>query len=67
MVERPTEREAYEVVCPHCGRRFKGRLLAGSAARYVGFKCPKCKLFLPYDRAGADDAAPAEGAAAPPD
>jgi DNA-directed RNA polymerase subunit RPC12/RpoP len=48
----PSEREPrYAVTCPHCGRTFVAELLAGSAARYRGFKCPHCKLFVPYERA----------------
>jgi phage FluMu protein Com len=51
----------YEVTCPHCGKTFIGKLLAGSAARYRGFKCPHCQLFMPYERveetAGPDTAA----------
>jgi phage FluMu protein Com len=50
-IAAPTETDArYEVTCPHCGRTFVGKLLAGSAARYRGFKCPHCKLFVPYER-----------------
>jgi hypothetical protein len=29
--------------------------MEGSAARYRGFKCPHCKLFVPYDRAADRD------------
>jgi len=29
---------------------FAGSPLEGSAARYRGFKCPHCKLFVPYER-----------------
>jgi phage FluMu protein Com len=39
-----------EVVCPHCKRTFEGRLIAGAAERYRGFKCPHCKLFVPHTR-----------------
>ena len=46
---------AYDVVCPHCKKQFQGRLLSGSAARYQGFKCPHCKLFVPFARVSADD------------
>jgi phage FluMu protein Com len=51
IVAAPDDRELFEVRCPHCGKRFNGRLIMGSAARYVGFKCPRCKLFVPYERA----------------
>jgi phage FluMu protein Com len=37
----------YEVECPHCHKHFTAPLIEGSAARYRGFKCPHCKLFVP--------------------
>ncbi|HZO95774.1 MAG TPA: hypothetical protein VFB42_00230 [Gaiellaceae bacterium] len=48
--------QRFEVVCPHCRHVFTGELLAGAAERYRGFKCPRCKLFVPAERAepGAD-------------
>jgi transposase-like protein len=46
-----TEPAAPEIVCPHCKKPFRGELLDGAAARYQGFKCPHCRLFVPYDRA----------------
>jgi hypothetical protein len=42
--------EQYEVVCPHCHKPFQAPLIAGGAARYRGFKCPHCKLFVPLGR-----------------
>jgi DNA-directed RNA polymerase subunit RPC12/RpoP len=36
-----------EVECPHCHKRFSAELIEGSAARYRGFKCPHCRLFVP--------------------
>jgi phage FluMu protein Com len=43
-----------EVECPHCHRPFAAEpLRGGGAARYRGFKCPHCKLFVPLERAGA--------------
>ena len=42
--------DATEVVCPHCKKRFTASLIAGSAERYRGFKCPHCKLFVPAAR-----------------
>ena len=45
--------ESFEVECPHCHRTFAAQLLEGAAARYRGFKCPHCKLFVPYQRAEA--------------
>jgi DNA-directed RNA polymerase subunit RPC12/RpoP len=50
MSESPVGDEQYDVVCPHCKKPFRGRLLSGSAARYHGFKCPHCKLFVPFAR-----------------
>ena len=41
----------YEVECPHCRKTFVAELMDGGAARYRGFKCPHCKLFVPYERA----------------
>ena len=29
-------------------------MLEGRAARYRGFKCPHCKLFVPFERAGGE-------------
>ena len=47
-----TNRHAFEVECPHCHRRFESSPLeGGQAARYRGFKCPYCKLFVPLERA----------------
>ncbi len=52
-----TRRETtFEVECPHCHRRFEATpLRGGSAARYRGFKCPHCKLFVPLERAADRD------------
>src|ERR671934_893831 len=41
----------YEVECPHCHKTFTGQLIDGTAPRYQGFKCPHCKLFVPFERA----------------
>jgi hypothetical protein len=35
--------------------------MPGRAARYAGFKCPHCKLFVPFERV-ADQMADADGA-----
>ena len=43
----------YEVECPHCHKSFHAEPILGDAARYRGFKCPHCKLFVPLDRSGA--------------
>jgi transposase-like protein len=47
------ERQPVEVVCPHCKKRFTAELIDGAAARYRGFKCSHCKLFVPAERADA--------------
>jgi DNA-directed RNA polymerase subunit RPC12/RpoP len=46
----------YEVVCPHCKKQFRGELLAGKDERQRGFKCPHCRLFVPYERAETEGA-----------
>jgi DNA-directed RNA polymerase subunit RPC12/RpoP len=46
-----SEHTRTEIVCPHCGKPFEGELLEGGAARYRGYKCPHCKLFVPAERA----------------
>jgi DNA-directed RNA polymerase subunit RPC12/RpoP len=43
--------ESFTVTCPHCKKQFEGELIEGGADRYRGFKCPHCKLFVPYERA----------------
>ena len=41
-----------EVKCPHCRKTFAAEPMdGGDAARYRGFKCPHCKLFVPLERA----------------
>jgi hypothetical protein len=42
---------AFEVECPHCHKNFEAEVLEGAAARYRGFKCPHCRLFVPFERA----------------
>jgi hypothetical protein len=37
----------FQVECPHCHKSFSGELIEGAAARYRGFKCPHCRLFVP--------------------
>jgi len=45
----------FEVECPHCHKKFTAELLEGAAERYRGFKCPHCKLFVPHERAAAEE------------
>jgi transposase-like protein len=49
--EPPLSGAQFEVECPHCHKEFTAELIEGAAARYQGFKCPHCKLFVPYERA----------------
>ena len=42
--------ETHEVVCPHCKKTFRGELMGDESTR-LGFKCPHCRLFVPYERA----------------
>ena len=51
----PADGTRYDVECPHCHKQFTGELINGAAARYQGFKCPHCKLFVPYERADERD------------
>jgi DNA-directed RNA polymerase subunit RPC12/RpoP len=45
----------FEVECLHCHRRFAAEPISGRAARYRGFKCPHCRLFVPLQRAAERD------------
>ena len=49
------EVETFDVICPHCKKSFTAELIDGAAARYRGFKCPHCKLFVPAERTEADE------------
>jgi DNA-directed RNA polymerase subunit RPC12/RpoP len=50
-----TAAPAYEVVCPHCKKTFTAELM-GEDERRQGFKCPHCRLFVPYERAETEEA-----------
>ena len=50
MSSPPAPTGSYEVECPHCHRTFRAELLEGGAERYNGFKCPHCRLFVPFER-----------------
>ena len=41
----------FVITCPHCKREFSAEPMEGAAERYRGFKCPHCRLFVPYERA----------------
>ncbi len=55
MADEPAQATVFDVTCPHCRRAFREELLTGPAARYTGFKCPHCRLFVPYERADEKD------------
>jgi hypothetical protein len=55
MAEPSPAHEAFDVTCPHCSKTFQAELIPGSAPRYEGFKCPHCRLFVPYERADEQD------------
>ena len=50
MAETAPEPGLFDITCPHCGKEFNGKLIAGGSERHTGFKCPHCKLFVAYDR-----------------
>ena len=52
-----TQQTGFEVECPHCHKTFTAQVMEGSAARYRGFKCPHCRLFVPFSRADQQPAA----------
>jgi phage FluMu protein Com len=49
--QTPDTSTTYDVRCPHCNKNFKAEPASGPAARYTGFKCPHCRLFVPFERA----------------
>jgi hypothetical protein len=51
----PAQTTVFDVSCPHCKKQFREELLVGAAARYTGFKCPHCRLFVPFERATERD------------
>jgi DNA-directed RNA polymerase subunit RPC12/RpoP len=53
--ELPVQGEEFSVVCPHCSKQFSAPVIRGATARHSGFKCPHCKLFVPFER--VDEAA----------
>jgi hypothetical protein len=46
---------SFDIECPHCHKTFTAETIEGSAARYRGFKCTHCKLFVPFERAAERD------------
>jgi len=50
-VREMRQERGFQIECPHCRKRFEAEpLRGGRAARYRGFKCPHCKLFVPLER-----------------
>jgi tRNA(Ile2) C34 agmatinyltransferase TiaS len=45
-----TEETRHEGICPHCRKGFESELLGKPSDRHRGFKCPHCRLFVPYER-----------------
>ena len=56
-MDEVTPSTAFEVECPHCHKSFTGQPLVGDTARHSGFKCPHCRLFVPYARVKGQDVA----------
>jgi transposase-like protein len=52
-VGRMTGVKKYDVVCPHCKKTFRGELIGADERQ--GFKCPKCRLFVPLERAEVEE------------
>ena len=54
-VDGVTQEQSFDVECPHCHKSFAAEPIKGKrrgrAARYHGFKCPHCQLFVPLLRA----------------
>jgi hypothetical protein len=54
-VADPAAQASYDVVCPHCKKRFEGQLMTAAAPPWTrGFKCPHCRLFVPFERANGE-------------
>ena len=52
LVDGVIKEGSFEVECPHCHKMFAAEPIEGGrAARYNGFKCTHCKLFVPLERA----------------
>jgi predicted RNA-binding Zn-ribbon protein involved in translation (DUF1610 family) len=55
VADASAQSTVYDVNCPHCGKDFREEPLTGPAERYTGFKCPHCRLFVPFERAATED------------
>jgi hypothetical protein len=48
-----TPEHSFDIECPHCHKSFAAEPIEGGrAARYTGYKCPHCRLFIPLQRVG---------------
>jgi len=56
LVGEGTSIGTFAVTCPHCKKPFEAQLIDGGTPPHRGFKCPHCRLFIPYERASGDDA-----------
>jgi hypothetical protein len=59
-LEMAGESEHHDVTCPHCHKDFTAPVLGGGAQR--GFKCPHCRLFVPFERTEEQKLAETPGA-----
>jgi DNA-directed RNA polymerase subunit RPC12/RpoP len=55
VAQVPVPAGRYDVVCPHCKKPFTADVLTGATQRHQGFKCPHCRLFVPFERADEQD------------
>jgi tRNA(Ile2) C34 agmatinyltransferase TiaS len=49
MSTQQHEVEGHTIVCPHCHKPFEAPAVQGKG-RIRGFKCPHCRLFVPFER-----------------
>jgi len=55
MSSEAARESGFDVECPHCHKAFTAEVIeGGAAARYRGFKCPHCRLFVPAAHGGDD-------------
>jgi DNA-directed RNA polymerase subunit RPC12/RpoP len=47
------ETAQYSVTCPHCSKAFTAPAFVDETGRQRGFKCPHCRLFVPFERTEA--------------
>ena len=45
----PETQTHFTIECPHCHKPFEADAVQGRG-RIRGFKCPHCRLFVPFDR-----------------